>query len=326
MRALWHGQPPHAPPRLLASSPPPSASHRAPPFHPDRLAAPPPHTVRARRSDPSGAEEAELCENLFDSLCSSLLLAHNQTLFLKAEGVELMLLTLREGRFGARGALKTLDFALQRNAVTCERLVDSRGLGIIFPYLGSGARLPLEHLRARAEREALQREDDEHLVSLLCSLCHELDGSYRQRLLGKFAERSHDKCAALVALRQLYAQRVAAFEEAHRPAGGGGEQGDEDDDDARFLGRMEAGLLTVQMATTVLAYMIVSGDGALSRQVLLLLHEAEVSVPELSAALAELRDSMGEEREGVTVTNNRTKMDALCARLEQLSARLVRRS
>ncbi|KAJ1640598.1 hypothetical protein T492DRAFT_440177 [Pavlovales sp. CCMP2436] len=74
-----------------------------------------------KRKDPANAEEAELVENLLGALCSALLLSDNQTLFLKAEGVELMLLALREGRFSARGALKALNFALQRNAVVCER-------------------------------------------------------------------------------------------------------------------------------------------------------------------------------------------------------------
>lgn len=305
-----------------------SLTRPAPPSRPARRSTP---LLRARLgpADPSGAEESELCENLFNGLCSALLLAHNQTLFLKAEGVELMTLTLREGRFGARSALKALDFALQRNAVTCERFVDSRGLGVLFPYVGGSARLPVEHLRAKAERQALEKEDDEHLASLLCSLCHELEGSYRQRLLGKFAEKGYDKCASLVAMRQLYSQRVAAFESdfrrGHGAAGEGEEDEDEDETDALFLGRLEAGLLTAQMATTVLAYLILSGDSALSRQTLLLLHEADASVQDVSATLAELRDSMGEEREGVTVTNNRLKMDALCARLDQLSARLLRR-
>lgn len=238
-----------------------------------------------------------------------------------------MLLTLREGRAGARGALKVLDFALQRNAVTCERFVDSRGLGVLFPYVGGSARLSVEHLRAKAERQALERQDDEHLASVLCSLCHELDGSYRQRLLGKFAEKGYEKCASLVAMRALYSQRVAEFESAFQRERGAGEEEEEEDDetDALFLGRLEAGLLTMQMATTVLAYLVLSGDSALSRQTLLLLHEADTSVQDVSATLAELRDSMGEEREGVTVTNNRLKMDALCARLDQLIARLLRR-
>jgi beta-catenin-like protein 1 len=291
--------------------------------------------------DPSTSEERELVENLFDCLCTALLptpdnqmrtalpaAPDNQTRFLKAEGVELMVLTLREGKYGSRGALKTLDYALQRNAVVCERFVDCRGLGALFPFVGGTATLPLEHVPGKAEREALQREDDEHLVGVLCSLCHELEGTYRRRLLGKFLEGGLEKAKRMIALRAVYVSRVRAFVERYRLRHGlaeGGDEADEDEDEELFMGRLEAGLLTAQLATTVLAYLIVSGDPALSKQTLLLLHESGVPLREVTQTLAELRDSMGEESGAKTVTNNRRKMEALCQQLDRLAARLIRR-
>lgn len=40
-------------------------------------------------------DEAEFMENLFDVLCSSLLEASNKELFLKGEGLELMILMIK---------------------------------------------------------------------------------------------------------------------------------------------------------------------------------------------------------------------------------------
>ena len=62
-----------------------------------------------KRKEPADLEEAELVENLFDALGGALELPANQLAFLKAEGIELMVLTLKERRYAARGALKVLD-------------------------------------------------------------------------------------------------------------------------------------------------------------------------------------------------------------------------
>ncbi|KFO91286.1 Beta-catenin-like 1, partial [Buceros rhinoceros silvestris] len=48
-----------------------------------------------KRHNPSTAEEQEMMENLFDSLCSCLMLSSNRDRFLKGEGLQLMNLMLR---------------------------------------------------------------------------------------------------------------------------------------------------------------------------------------------------------------------------------------
>lgn len=48
-----------------------------------------------KRHNPSTAEEQEMMENLFDSLCSCLMLSSNRERFLKGEGLQLMNLMLR---------------------------------------------------------------------------------------------------------------------------------------------------------------------------------------------------------------------------------------
>ena len=48
-----------------------------------------------KRHDPSIVEEIEFMENLFNSLCSALMLPANRDRFLKGEGIQLMNLMLR---------------------------------------------------------------------------------------------------------------------------------------------------------------------------------------------------------------------------------------
>ncbi|VDP91264.1 unnamed protein product [Echinostoma caproni] len=48
-----------------------------------------------KRHDPSSREEMELMHNLFDCLCSALMLPENKDRFLKGEGIQLMNLMLR---------------------------------------------------------------------------------------------------------------------------------------------------------------------------------------------------------------------------------------
>lgn len=51
-----------------------------------------------KRREPTDLEEAELIENSFNALTSALERPSNQYLFLRAEGIELMVLTLKEGK------------------------------------------------------------------------------------------------------------------------------------------------------------------------------------------------------------------------------------
>jgi hypothetical protein len=73
---------------------------------------------------------------LIDALSSALPLDASQVLFLRAEGLELMLLTLKEAKYAARGALRVLDAALVANGANAERFADLRGFKTLFPVLG----------------------------------------------------------------------------------------------------------------------------------------------------------------------------------------------
>eukprot|EP00894_Picocystis_sp_ML_P003331 jgi/Pico_ML_1/53848/g4320.t1 len=91
-----------------------------------------------RNKEPENEDEAEMLENLFDALCSSLLTQENKTEFLKAEGIELMIILFKAKTKVHGGALKVLDYALTNNGDAVERFVERLGLRNIFKLFAAG--------------------------------------------------------------------------------------------------------------------------------------------------------------------------------------------
>uniref|UniRef100_A0A674EEC7 Beta-catenin-like protein 1 n=1 Tax=Salmo trutta TaxID=8032 RepID=A0A674EEC7_SALTR len=88
-----------------------------------------------KRHNPATAEEQEMMENLFDALCSCLMLAANRDRFLRGEGLQLMNLMLREKKMSRTSALKVLDHGMigPEGSDNCHKFVDILGLRTIFP-------------------------------------------------------------------------------------------------------------------------------------------------------------------------------------------------
>jgi len=81
-----------------------------------------------RSTDPATIEEEEFVENLFDCLCSCLLQNMNKSLFISSEGIELMLLMIKERKFCRKSSLRVLDYVLSNNADACQLFVEHLGL------------------------------------------------------------------------------------------------------------------------------------------------------------------------------------------------------
>ncbi|KAK3003323.1 hypothetical protein RJ639_020170 [Escallonia herrerae] len=87
--------------------------------------------------DPRTPDEEEMVENLFDCLCCLLMPLENKERFLKAEGVELMIIVMNQKKFCYASAIRALDFAMTNYPPACERFVDVMGLKTAFPaYMG----------------------------------------------------------------------------------------------------------------------------------------------------------------------------------------------
>ena len=76
-------------------------------------------------------------ENLFDCLCSCLMLSSNKTKFLKGEGLQLMRLMLKEQKSSRNSALKILTYAMNGNTdegkANVNTFVEILGLGVLYP-------------------------------------------------------------------------------------------------------------------------------------------------------------------------------------------------
>jgi beta-catenin-like protein 1 len=87
------------------------------------LAACPVQAIAPYKNRPASTEdETEYVENLFDALCSTLMTPSNKMLFVEAEGIELMVLILKQKKPVRAGALKAVVRAQCPLALRNQRL------------------------------------------------------------------------------------------------------------------------------------------------------------------------------------------------------------
>ena len=96
--------------------------------------------------------------------------------FLKAEGLQLMNLMLREKKVSRSGALKVLNHALigVEGKDNCSKFVDILGLRTIFPLF---MKTPKKSQRKGVSAE----EHEEHAISVIASLLKNCRGSQRYK-------------------------------------------------------------------------------------------------------------------------------------------------
>lgn len=214
-----------------------------------------------RKRDPvKGGDEEEFVENIFDSLTCVVDEVEGKHAFAAAEGVELVLIMLREGKMSKPRALRLLDHAVTaaRDATVAERVVDAAGLKTLFALF-------------------MRKQDPttvEHLLGIFSALLRLLaaDSAPRIRTLAKFVERDYEKSLRLLALRAGYAQRLGAVEAeiaVQRKALRSSRQASQellDDMAGEWLSRrLDAGLFGVQLTDMILAWLCAEDDGARKR-------------------------------------------------------------
>jgi beta-catenin-like protein 1 len=222
-----------------------------------------------RKRDPlKGTEEEEFVENVFDSLTCVVDESEGKQKFVEAEGVELCLIMIKEGKLSKSRALRLIDHALngQSGAEVCERLVEAAGLKIVFGMF-------------------MKKQDGqttEHLLGIFSSLLRLLpaNSSGRIRTLAKFVEKDYEKLGKLVKLRRDYATRVAVVNREIR-----NEHARLDADEREEMvdewesRRLDAGLFCLQSIDVILAWLVAEDDGASKRiQSLLADHDESLAV------------------------------------------------
>eukprot|EP00052_Salpingoeca_macrocollata_P014701 m.116015 g.116015 ORF g.116015 m.116015 type:complete len:563 (-) comp19420_c0_seq5:37-1725(-) len=221
--------------------------------------------ARYKKRDPEGSDEAEYMENLFGCLCSLLMERECQDKFIKAEGVELMLLMLREQKHARFGALRVLSFATggEGGVPACKLFVERLGLRSVFALF---MKTPRSALKKSGYNE---REFEEQLLTILTNLLRNLqDEALRKRVLAKFSEADCAKLDHLAELHLQYYKRAEARSQQvdEEIAAEGLELEPELMENERYLRRMEGGLHALQMIDTLAAEAIFGlGDAAKER-------------------------------------------------------------
>ncbi|KAF2177710.1 DUF1716-domain-containing protein [Zopfia rhizophila CBS 207.26] len=240
-----------------------------------------------RRRDPEKeSEEEEYMENLFNCLTSLVDEASGKAKFVEAEGVELCLIMLKEGKTSKPRALKVLDHAcgyaeaptldeakpngtpLSKSkdkgkskeqedsnpniaASVCEKLIEAAGLKPLFSTF--------------TKTKSHSPETTEHILGILASLLRSLPGNSapRFRLLAKFVEKDFEKIKNLVSLRRDYAARVAAFDKRLKDWKRGlSKQEQEELELENIATRLDEGLYCLEKVDVVLAWLVAEDDGA----------------------------------------------------------------
>jgi beta-catenin-like protein 1 len=218
-----------------------------------------------------------------------------KTAFLEAEGVELTLIMLKEGGFSKQRALRALDHAIggssnevsEAATAVCLKLVDAGGLKNIFS------------LFSKKPTPATM----EHLLGIFASLLRWLPGesAARIRTLNKFTEKEHEKLRKLLQVRKEYAKRLSAVEEEIKLER---RMMDEDDWAERegewFSRRLDHGLFGLQTADVALAWLVAEDEGAKG-----------TVVEGLGGSLAEVRESLKEQLEGVEDEDSKDMLGTL---------------
>ncbi|KAF3860061.1 hypothetical protein F7725_000316 [Dissostichus mawsoni] len=219
-----------------------------------------------KRHNPSTAEEQEMMENLFDALCSCLMLAANRDRFLRGEGLQLMNLMLREKKMSRCSSMKVLDHGMigAEGADNCHKFVDILGLRTIFPLF-------MKTPKKMKKSVSSEKEHEEHVCSIIASMLRNLKSQQRSRLLNKFTENDCEKVDRLMEMHFKYLEAVQQADkriegEKHEMVRRG-EILDDGIEDDFYIRRLDAGLFVLQLICYIMVEISNSGIAQLQQRV-----------------------------------------------------------
>lgn len=224
-----------------------------------------------RRRDPDkGSEEEEYMENLFEALTCLVDEPSGKKKFIDAEGVELCLIMLKEGKMSKAPALRLLDHASAGTTGTevCLKIVEAGGLKGVFTLFNK-----------TQDHRLLP-----HLINMFASMLRLLPAASAERVrtLAKFVEKDYEKTRKLVNLHRDYLVRVKRAEEESAQQGAA----DEEAEIELLSRRLDAGLHTLQQIDAALAWLVAEDSGA-SKKIKQLLAERDEDVTILAGILSE---------------------------------------
>ena len=250
-----------------------------------------------KRKDPKDVDEQEMMENAFDALCSLLSNSPDaKEAFVQAEGVELMILMLKEKQLSRILALKTLAFAMSGlskvgNMSVADRFIEGMGLKHVF---ASFMKKYSKKLKKEYPKSFKDAQEDEHCLTILSSLFRHVSESGPEFRLQRLLQRFNDEeLHQLVHMHSEYYDRLKRAEKQMA--------GDEEDEDERYMNRLDQGLFTLQMVDLVLGDVLVGCGAELvpetAKKALAVMTEKERSLDEVAAILREYVDNVGDVEE-----------------------------
>ncbi|XP_038067926.1 beta-catenin-like protein 1 [Patiria miniata] len=263
-----------------------------------------------KRHDPSSTEENEMMENMFNCLCSALMLPSNKGRFLRGEGVQLMNLMLREKKLSRHSALKVLDHAMTgpEGTENCTKFIDILGLRSLFPLFMKTPKI--------RKKSSSPQEHEEHICSIMAALLKNCTSTHRQRLINKFTENDHIKVDRLMELHFSYLNRVQVcddrIEREKQRRVREGDIIDDDQEDEYYLRRLEAGLFTLQLVDyIILDLSCSSGMPTVKQRVLQLLNMHGGTIAAIRNTVREYAGNIGDENNQDTASAEREKLMTL---------------
>ncbi|KAG6000876.1 hypothetical protein E4U43_001473 [Claviceps pusilla] len=229
-----------------------------------------------RKRDPDkGGEEEEYMQNIFEALTCIADEPQGKSKFIDAEGVELCLIMLKEGKMSKAPALRLLDHAAAAGAGAgsnvCLKIVQAGGLKSVFTLF----------MKTHDHRLLA------HLLALFASMLRLLPGSSAERIrtLAKFVEKDYEKTAKLISLHREYAARVQRAEQEGSAAAAAA-AAEEDPEISLLSRRLDAGLFTLQQIDVTLAWLVAEDAGA-CRKIKQVLAERDEDLTVLARILSE---------------------------------------
>jgi beta-catenin-like protein 1 len=264
---------------------------------------------------PKETDEEEYAENLFDALTCLVEEPEGKAKFLEAEGVELCLIMLREGKFSKIRALRVLDHAVadnipiatsesssSRQGNSSEREVGKSSPGDICARLVEAAGLKtLFKLFIKSSDHATT----EHFLGIFAAMLRHLpsDSAPRIRTLAKFVEKDYEKTVHLVKLRRQFAGKLTSVDDQiKKESRGMGREEQQEMEDEWLSRRLEAGLYSLQTVDTILAWLVAEDDGA-KRKIRAVLAERDEGLDAIKRTLQDQMNGMevsgdGEDDQG----------------------------
>lgn len=209
-----------------------------------------------RRRDPDkGSEEEEFMENLFEALTCLSDEASGKLQFVEAEGLELCLIMLKDGKMSKAPALRLIDHSVGGEgpcAEACQKLVEAGGLKGLFTLFN------------KSQDHRLLG----YLLAIFASMLRHLPGQSAERIrtLVKFVENDYQKTVKLVKLHGEYANRVRRAEEQNEAERKAADEDEAAEMEVEWLSRrLDAGLYNLQSVDVILAWLVAEDDGARAR-------------------------------------------------------------